>query len=247
MHYSPTREEVFEAARAAISIFTSHGFSCCIVGGLGCTLFGNGRTPNDVDLVVLNTICDQESLKYILTDHPGSRFYSVPAKTIGATYRVLWYRVSEYYRYRSCKVDILQPGIMNIPSIPSEHIISIDGLPVMPLIPLIILKLQAWEDHRDATKSYLNSKQHTDAADLARLLPIAIRRGDNVRRESWLPQTFVEAARRRLKRYLGHFPAQAQEWKQIGLTVEAGHFAPEQRTRRGPETGLEIAFDKLRL
>lgn len=93
---------------------------------------------------------------------------------------------------------------MNIPLVPIDNILHIERLPMMPLIPLILLKLQAWEDHRNALRPYLQDKQHTDAADLARLLPIAIRRGDSLRKESWMPETFVIAAKQRIQRYLLH-------------------------------------------
>lgn len=41
-----------------------------------------------MDLVVLDSPYGQETLKRILVDHPGSRFYLVDAKTPGATYKV---------------------------------------------------------------------------------------------------------------------------------------------------------------
>ncbi|EKM57339.1 uncharacterized protein PHACADRAFT_255051 [Phanerochaete carnosa HHB-10118-sp] len=53
LYYSPTKAEVLEAARSAISIFASYGLSCCLVGGVGCTLFGNERDPNVLFIVAL--------------------------------------------------------------------------------------------------------------------------------------------------------------------------------------------------
>jgi hypothetical protein len=100
-----------------------------------------------VDLVVQTDLYTQERLKALLvTANPD--FYLVAAKTPGATYRVLWCRLTGYRR--SCKVDILLPGIMNIPRVPRELIKRVQNLPVMPLAGILLLKLQAWEDHRNA-------------------------------------------------------------------------------------------------
>lgn len=231
---TPTKDEVTRVASEAISIFAKHKYSCCLVGGLACMLFGNSRTPNDVDLVVLDSPYGQETLKRILVDHPGSRFYLVDAKTPGATYKVLWYRLDEYLissysrNRRSCKVDILIPGIMNIPDVPLNKVVLLKGLPAMPLIGLIMLKLQAWEDHRNHNKNYMQVKQFTDVSDLEALLPIAIRDGRSVDTESWIPASFVTAARERVLRFLASYPAQSQNWRRIGFSVPSSTI----RTRR---------------
>lgn len=107
---------------------------------------------------------------------------------------------------------------MNIPSVPRDKVLRIDGLPVMPLIPLILLKLQAWQDHRSAFKAYLSSKQWTDVSDLRILLPIAIRRGDSLKKEThWVPVSFTSAAKERIGWYLESYRDQAGLWKQIGV------------------------------
>ncbi|EKM57340.1 uncharacterized protein PHACADRAFT_255052, partial [Phanerochaete carnosa HHB-10118-sp] len=121
---------------------------------------------------------------------------------------------------------------MNIPAVPTASVLRIDELPVMPLIPLILLKLQAWEDHLLASKFYLRVKHYTDAADLAQLLPIAIRRGNSIRQESWIPETFVAAARKRLEVYLVWYPTQARQWEQIGLKKASKHPPLRQSKKR---------------
>ncbi|KIP07745.1 hypothetical protein PHLGIDRAFT_407778 [Phlebiopsis gigantea 11061_1 CR5-6] len=247
---SPTKQEVLNVAREAISVFSSHGLSCYLVGGVACALFGNSRNPNDVDLVVLTSLYGQESLKRLLVDRPGSKFYLVPACTPGATYKVLWYRLRGsllYSRSRaldSCKVDILIPGIMNIPSVPRDKILHIDSLPVMPIIPLILLKLQAWEDHRNSDKSYYREKQWTDVADLERMLPIAVRQGASLAKDAWLPRTFVSAAKTRVENYLMVYSGQASMWEAIGArpVAQSRRRAPtpaKARTRREARTSMD--------
>lgn len=97
-----------------------------------------------------------------------------------------------------CKVDILQPGVMNIPDIPISTILQLGGLPVAPLSLVILLKLQAWEDHRHATAQYLIDKQHTDVSDLRSLLPLASGMSVKPKKEDWLPNAFVTKAERRV-------------------------------------------------
>ena len=43
---SPTKDEVFDVAREAISAFASRGLYCVLVGGVACSMFGNSRSPN---------------------------------------------------------------------------------------------------------------------------------------------------------------------------------------------------------
>lgn len=72
-----------------------------------------------------------------------SNFYTVASKDPRATYRVLWYRLGYS---RSCKVDVLMPGIMNIPPVPAARIAyrrSRSELPLISFLPLLLLKLQA--------------------------------------------------------------------------------------------------------
>ncbi|KAI0684750.1 hypothetical protein BC835DRAFT_1292300 [Cytidiella melzeri] len=218
LYSSPTAEQVKDTARKAIDAFAYYGLKSCLVGGAACMLYGTTRTPGDVDLVVLTSTYDAEQLKELLVRR-NSTFYLRPAKTFGATYKVLWGRLGySYTPYDSCKVDILVPGIMNIPDVPSQHIITIEGYPVMPMIPLLLLKLQAWTDHRAADKKYLRDKQHQDVRDIEQMLEIAVRRGEKINSVvAWVPVDFLAAARSRVKEFLAQiFPRRQELWQAIG-------------------------------
>ena len=61
-----------------------------------------------------------------------SSFYLVRSKNWRATYRVLWHRLSKDTYPRpsvDCKVDILVPGILNIPNVPQDHVACSRGFP----------------------------------------------------------------------------------------------------------------------
>ena len=119
-----------------------------------------------------------------------------------------------------CKIDVLVPeGDMNIPNVPSQHIVTLSGLPVMPLIPQLLLKLQAWSDHRAATRSDLLAKQYVDIRDVDALLAIAVRMGARAEDASWLPQLHFTKARERLSRYTWiASPETGNQWKKLGFS-----------------------------
>jgi hypothetical protein len=167
---------------------------------------------------VQTDLISQERLKTMLVA-ADPNFYLVAAKTPGATYKVLWYRLDPDSRL---KIDILRPGIMNIPCVPPELIGRVSGLPVMPLSGILLLKLQAWEDHRNAEKWHMRDKAQVDYADLARLLPIAIREGLYLPDETWLPENFIEAARSRVERLLMLNEDMYCQWQEIGLLERQG-------------------------
>ncbi|CAL1712784.1 unnamed protein product [Somion occarium] len=177
---SPSSSEVLSVAQEATRIFASMGLQCCLVGGVGCLLYGCIRTPGDVDLVVVTYSYGQESLKNFLVAK-NSNFYTRASKQIGATWRVLYYRLPGYRR--SCKI------------------VYLSDLPVMPLIPLLLLKLQAWSDHRASYRLDFQAKQHTDARDILRLLKIAVRKGEHLDKVAWLPSTFVDAGKERVVKF----------------------------------------------
>ena len=184
-----------------------------------------------MDLVVLTTKYSQEQLKEILIT-ADSLFYLVASKDPRATYKVLWYRLgSDDLGYASrpsrCKVDILQPGIMNIPDVPNRHIEMIKDLPVMPLLLLLFMKLQGWTDHRDSPKDYMRLKKYDDLLDIMQLLDVAMRRGENIGRGTrWMPEEFVRAATGRMKEHITQAPAAEAKWKAIG-------YKPAASTRYG--------------
>jgi len=192
---------------------------------MACSIYGNPRVPSDVDIVCLTDKHTQAELKAILVNK-NSNFYTVASKDPTATYRVLWYRLSGLsgLRYKTCKVDVLTPGIMNIPAVPPSRIAyraSRSDLPLMPFLPLLLLKLQAWMDHRTAAKNYLVVKQFTDVGDIDELLELAVAEFnvDLKADRRWLPESFVKAAVTRVKSYVRNYPDSVKHWREIGFNV----------------------------
>jgi len=226
--YGPvTKTEIETVAHATVASLKACGFMSCLVGGTACMAYGITRIPNDIDIVVLNSgpTPDSEEIKRRLVSVNPS-FFLVPSTNPRNTYKVLWYNLraaSSHLRpSHACKVDILVPGVLNIPSVPKDHVVysSIKGasIPVMPFLPLLLLKLQGWADHRISHRMDFRNKQYIDVRDIYELLRIAVQNSDlHVQNESWLPESFVAAGRRRVVQFILTHSDSSVYWRQMGL------------------------------
>ncbi|KAF9652691.1 hypothetical protein BDM02DRAFT_2565348 [Thelephora ganbajun] len=209
--------DVSAAASVAIATLNQIGITTCFVGGMACKLYGNDRTPEDLDILCLGCPWNQEELKRrVVATNPS--FYLVPSKTPGATYKVLWYR---NYSARRCKVDLLLPGVMNIPPVRITDIAFPEpGKPCAPFALVFLLKLQAWIQHRDSEEMRFRIKASTDASDLRRMLPVARTKGFSIQREAYyLPPLLVAPAAVRVKRFVQEWPETLRQWRALGFSV----------------------------
>lgn len=219
-HYAfgtPSDADVREVAKQTVAILRGYGLSCCFVGSVASVLWGASRTPNDVDVVVMSTAYEQEELKRRIVAR-DSTYYLVPSKNWRNTYKVLWKRIPGRLSI-SCKVDILVPPVMNIPFVDASRIVWSSKIPIMPLFAHLLLKLQAWQDHRDATfrRPDLRAKRYVDVKDIGELLVIAVRENVTLNGERWLPKTFLGAAERRVMLYITEYPASRVAWEKLGF------------------------------
>jgi len=222
MSRPPTYTEIRRIAHEAVSLLADHGYECCLFGSTACALWGATRCPNDVDLIVLSDD-NPEYIKGILADE-NQNFFLVPSLSRNADYEVLWYQLpsSTDDSYRVCKVDILIPGDgmrLNIPRIDSHHVKYQRRLPVVPLLPLLLLKLQGWTDHRDSNRPDMQEKQYVDVEDIEELLAITCDQRTHIgsRSLSWLAQEFVDAAQQRIYEYVEEFPESSLYWQDMGF------------------------------
>lgn len=167
--------------------------------------------------MVMTRSTDQEELKRMLV-RKDSDFYLMPSRKIGATYKIVYCRLGGSF-HQSCKVDVLTPGIMNIPDIIQERIFHTRFIPVMPFIPLLLLKLQAWSDHRNSDRFDMRQKQYTDVSDIKRLLEVGLRDRKGLKDADWLPELFIEAAKGRVTSFCSNHPESAEHWRAIGFPV----------------------------
>ncbi|PCH36940.1 hypothetical protein WOLCODRAFT_83009 [Wolfiporia cocos MD-104 SS10] len=178
----------------------------------------------DADIIVF-TDDDQEYLKQLLVGEDSS-FYLRRPRDRQESYKKLYYRLPSPQRgpkrmcKRKCKVDVLVPGKMRIPDMPQRHIMRQGGFPILQILPLLLLKLQGWNDHRHYPfGDYRRKKIPADVDDITGLLEIACNRGTHLGSKSlrWLPEKTVDASRKRVKWYVKKYPESAQKWERLGF------------------------------
>ncbi|KAF5380178.1 hypothetical protein D9615_006211 [Tricholomella constricta] len=226
---SLTARETRKAARAAITTLERHDLKSCLFGSAACAIYGTeNREPNDVDLIVL-TDMDPEDIKDLLASS-NDKFYLVPSTNPRNTYQVLWFSLpsprgrgcGRGRQGRSCKVDILIPGLLSIPNIPPRRIVYVepfDGIPVVPLLALLLLKLRGWTDHMEDRRRRMREKVEVDEEDIDELLQLAVEEYDGVHRNKarWMPRWFVREAKERVERYVEAWPDSADFWSELGF------------------------------
>ncbi|KAJ4479793.1 hypothetical protein C8J55DRAFT_77924 [Lentinula edodes] len=285
MRYPVTSSELHTATQATIEGLKSLRLDCCLVGSVACSAYGMSRVPNDIDMVVLTSRYTQEELKNLLVRY-NSNFYLVASKDPLTTYRVLWFRLTGYHR--SCKVDLLLPGTMNIPFVDPSRIHRVGNTrqtdniyssvlsakyPLMPFLPLLLLKLQAWQDHGESAKFFMRDKQPTDVQDIRELLQLAeqkyalsditritatvarkvvgsVHRKDTIqiqttqssllkREGPYLPESFIETAKTRVRKFAQMYPWSEKQWIMIGFEISSGvAFRATSRSTQSDVRGL---------
>ncbi|TCD70781.1 hypothetical protein EIP91_001812 [Steccherinum ochraceum] len=213
----PTSDEIRNIAAEAVEIFRQHGLSCCLFGSAACELYGRHRVPNDLDIIVMTNSWDTEYLKGILC-RESNEFFDRPARSPNATYRVLFYRLHGRRR-RPCKVDVLIPGSstsLNLPFIDDSHFEWLAHLPVLPFLPLLILKVQGWRDHRNSTRRDFVAKRPVDIRDINELLGIGRRRREDIQQELWIPDWFLDHGNTLVQEYVDAMGG-GRQWELIGF------------------------------
>lgn len=183
-----------------------------------------------------------EETKALIVDADSSHFYLKLPRDPEAPYRILYYRSAP--SGPSCKVDILVPGTMYLPSISPpllsspgtsqsgiststnvsshNHLATITGIPLIPFSLLLLHKLQGWADHRSSLEAHKKRKEVQDAADVRRLLEMGGMVGDLARIKPWTnPELFCEEfqqlTKERVKEYCRVFPGRAISWRRLGF------------------------------
>ncbi|PBK96052.1 hypothetical protein ARMGADRAFT_757430 [Armillaria gallica] len=220
------RAVVFRAAKELTRILREGGYTFAILGSTACYLYGNDPLPNDTDIVMSSHTCDLELLKEILaTEHPN-RFQLVDAKTLGATWKVLWYHDYVEGKLEKTKVDILKPGVLHLPMIFSEAIVQKQGFSVIPMSISLLHKLQGWKDNMDSDLPRLRNKCDADAGDICSLLEIifegmgAQERKNSTHWKRFALERFDEEFRgetgRRVRLFCSIYSEYREMWKKLG-------------------------------
>ena len=161
-----------------------------------------------------------EYIKRLLADS-DDRYTRVRSRKPGETYKVLWFTLPG--EGRRCKVDILTPGTLDLPRVPSRKIeYPIRGIPCMPLIALLGMKLRGWEDHRESYEERYNVKQWDDVADIEELLEVCSEQGVQAHSKQWrwLDEQFRDDMDARVLEFAQQEPQTRDLWEEIGFEIE---------------------------
>ncbi|KIY53483.1 hypothetical protein FISHEDRAFT_68833 [Fistulina hepatica ATCC 64428] len=186
-----TREDINTTQRAAAAALEVNGMDYYLFGGAACMYYGNTRIPNDIDVVVAT--------------HRGVEEIKRSIALIDS---------------KECKVDILKPGILDIPE--TSYVVSTTGVHLMPPTPLLLMKLKGWEDHRLSRRIDFRAKVPTDASDIVELL--AIIQGSQYRttitsNEDGLSYTFLRRSKDRVRDFVLSYPSTRNRWQVLGFDV----------------------------
>jgi hypothetical protein len=161
----------------------------------------------------------QEWFKDIITSTNPELFFLKNSINPLATYRILWYGRRNFGP--KCKIDILVPGTLHLPLLSPSHISWISGFPLAPFSLLLLHKLQAWSDHREAIESFKRQKQYMDAADVGRLMDldaaVDLRSSRPWKDEELFDKEFQRLSKARVKLYCSNFPDRAEGWRLLGF------------------------------
>ena len=191
----------------------SHTFECSLTSFI-----------QDLDVLCLTTYPGgAEAIKQRLCEE-NDKFYTRPARNRKDPWKVLyWDTGSNDPGFRRIKVDILVPGVMNLPHIPTNFIVTIHGIPCAPLHLLLLHKLQAWDDRCRSSRPHVRAKIPGDIEDIEDLLFVANQRGLNLlERRPYITDSFHVISCRRVEEFVCQYPRYRQLWADLGLECSNG-------------------------
>ena len=129
-----------------------------------------------------------------------------------------WVPGSDEAGFERFKIDILVPGVLDLPPIHPDYIIKIDKLPCLPLAFLLLHKLKGWNDRRRSRRSDFHAKLPGDVRDIADLLRIANNLGLRITKPRYyISQAFRDASYDRVRTFSRYHPKYAPWWMGLGL------------------------------
>ena len=250
-------EIVYHIAKQVVDILHKIHVECAIFGSLGCHLYGNERSPNvhprffiassfdsfvfqDIDLLALPPTgihITVEWLKRAIVKLDSENFCLELPKDPKATFRILYFIVDDKFapantfHKNKCKIDILFPNTLHLPSLPKNEIKWQHGLPIIPFSVLLLQKLQGWDDHRKMAEHYKYEKQFTDASDVQNLLKlehvVSLRFSQPWSDRRFFCDEFQALSIQRVKDFCREYPTSKEEWVRLGFHVSYDVFRME--------------------
>ncbi|TFK18598.1 hypothetical protein FA15DRAFT_675147 [Coprinopsis marcescibilis] len=212
-----------------VNTLRESGLRCAFFGCMGCRLYGNKRLPEDLDVLVLplpGTSPDREVIEKGMARN--SQFFTTPVVDAARAHSLFRYipphmTLPPNFKKRFCKVDVVLPGPMNLPYLSEGQVNEVEGLPVVPVLVLLLHKLQGWEDRLKSAEMHKFRQHIANVEDIKDLLgrvgemPVKMFRPWSER--ELLGEGFVDASKARVKRFCARFPETAIHWEGLGFEV----------------------------
>jgi hypothetical protein len=144
------------------------------------------------------------------------RYFLRPSSSPSATHRILYCRLPGWKTDRRCvKVDILVPPTLGLPEVLSS--VLINGISVMPLFDLLVMKTKGWWDHCTSPRRDFRAKEPADVSDIYALLDCAKDENVSYRVEANRHQdAFMDLARVVSRKFVGAY-GRSRQWKRLGF------------------------------
>lgn len=127
-------------------------------------------------------------------------------------------------------MDILVPGsatTLNLPHIPPSEVVQINGVAVVSLSALLLLKLKGWDDHRNSERVDYQMKARVDAYDLSEMLQLAVAARASVHDVmGWLDEVFLEKSAERVGEFNKEFGWLRTFWELFGYEFVTSSLMP---------------------
>ena len=195
----------------------------------------------DIDIVVLKDFWEDfhaENIKDIIEEEDG-RYYLERSRRRGEIYHILYCRLPGWSTDpgRRVKVDIIvPPTTLVLPNITAFEAVRINGIPVMPIFDLLVMRTQGWWERRKLNRDGFNVKVGNDVRDILALLERAkeekVSYVDEARAdEDRHSQDFMDHARTFASKFVG-VHGRHEQWRalQFPLSRADAHEAALDKT-----------------
>ncbi|KAG8763369.1 hypothetical protein FRC20_008129 [Serendipita sp. 405] len=193
---------------------------CCLVGGMALRLNGIRRQVKDLDIVVLSSETDTETLKRALVEHEPDRFQLQHPFDSHGTSMKLYYRIPR--TAHRIRIDLLlstNPEVEIPDGMHQNHFVYLNGLATAPLYFLLYHKLLGWDRRINSSQQWQREKAtDVDYHDVLRLCDILYRKGVKPLEKTHGGKTYLALFRKRSDAFGGRYEqAVARRFEKIGL------------------------------
>jgi len=176
----------------------------------------------DVDVLILNSEYDQETIKWMMTVHNKCFYLEIPSTPDADWKRLSYHPQGSTADTKGINIDILVPPSAELPlfdpywiNCNNEH-----GLPAAPLLLVLLHKVLGWWKNVNSS-DYHYKKHQKDADDVEYLVPLASRMGVTIGNDI-LPDTFIDSARQWVNEFMARYPNDRMmyHWGNIGFHMQ---------------------------